>query len=107
MPAKKRTFVDRFAVGFTEIVLAQRFLVIIAAILAVFALATQAKHLTFESNYRVFFSDENPELQAFENLQATYTQTDNVFFFVKRKDGRDVFETQTMSAVADITEEAW
>ncbi|MEO1042550.1 MAG: MMPL family transporter [Pseudomonadota bacterium] len=107
MPTKSRTIVDRFAVGFTKVVLAQRFLVILVAVVGVFGLATQAKHLSFESNYRVFFSDENPELQAFENLQATYTQTDNVFFFVKRKDGRDVFETETMSAVAEITEEAW
>jgi len=88
MPTKSRTIVDRFAVGFTKVVLAQRFLVILVAVVGVFGLATQAKHLSFESNYRVFFSDENPELQAFENLQATYTQTDNVFFFVKRKDGR-------------------
>ncbi len=107
MPVKSRTFVDRFAVGFTEFVLAQRFLVILLTLVGVFALATQAKHLTFENNYRVFFSDENPELQAFENLQATYTQTDNVFFFVKPKDGRDVFEPETMTAVAEITEEGW
>ncbi|MEM0927711.1 MAG: MMPL family transporter [Pseudomonadota bacterium] len=107
MPVKSRTLVDRFAVGFTEFVLSQRILVILATVVAVFALATQAKHLTFENNYRVFFSDENPELQAFENLQATYTQTDNVFFYIKPKDGRDVFEPETMSAVADITEESW
>ncbi|MEO1657045.1 MAG: MMPL family transporter [Pseudomonadota bacterium] len=107
MPVKSRTVVDRFAVGFTEFVLSQRILVILATVIAVFALATQAKHLSFENNYRVFFSDENPELQAFENLQATYTQTDNVFFYVRPKDGRDVFEPQTMSAIADITEESW
>ena len=107
MPVKSRTPIDRFAVGFTEFVLNQRILVILVSVLGIVGLATQAQYLSFENNYRVFFSDENPELQAFEDLQATYTQTDNVFFFVRPKDGRDVFEPETMAAVAEITDEAW
>ena len=49
-----------------------------------FALASGfgAQKLAFNNDYRVFFSDENPELQAFEELQRTYTKIDNVLFAV-------------------------
>ena len=39
-----------------------------------------AKNLFFNNDYRIFFSPDDPRLQAFENLQNTYTKNDNVLF---------------------------
>ncbi len=55
-----------------------RWLVLIASILAVFAVASGGRFLAFTNDYRVFFSADNPQLLAFENLQATYTKNDNI-----------------------------
>ena len=107
MPVQMRTAADRFAVGFTEFVLRFRYLVVLAAFVVVAAIASQAQFLSFGNNYRVFFSDENPELQAFENFQNTYTKNDNVFVLVLPRDGRDVFDPEVMAAVAEITEGGW
>ncbi|MEM9838104.1 MAG: MMPL family transporter [Pseudomonadota bacterium] len=107
MPIRTRTAVDRVAVSFTEFVLRFRYLVVLLALAAVVAITSQAQYLTFGNNYRVFFSKENPELQAFENFQNTYTKNDNVFILVVPRDGSDVFNERTMSAVAEITEAAW
>ena len=64
------------------------------------------QNLKFTNDYRVFFSDENPELAAFEDLQDTYTKNDNVLFMLLPEDG-DVFSSETLQAVAYLTEASW
>jgi predicted RND superfamily exporter protein len=76
------------------------------AIVSAFAIGSGAVNLEFANNYRVFFSDENPELTAFENLQATYTKNDN-FLFVLEPSGGDAFSADTLAAVEELTEAAW
>ncbi|MEO0424921.1 MAG: MMPL family transporter [Pseudomonadota bacterium] len=102
-----RTAVDRFALRFTESVIRYRWLVILAAILAAVGIASQAQHLSFGTNYRVFFSTSNPELAAFEEFQATYTKNDNIFFFIDPQNEDGVFNERVMSAVAALTEGGW
>ncbi|WP_455200823.1 efflux RND transporter permease subunit [Kaarinaea lacus] len=60
----------------------------------------------FETNYRVFFSKENPQLLAFDSLEKIYTKNDNVMFIVTPKDG-NVFTEETLRIVQEITTEAW
>jgi predicted RND superfamily exporter protein len=62
--------------------------------------------LTFSNDYRVFFSKQNPQLLAFENLQNTYTKSDNVLFVLAPADGK-VFTAETLSAVEWLTTQAW
>ena len=63
--------IDKFAVHLSRGIIRFRWLVILAALLVAFGIGSGASKLEFASNYRVFFSQENPELQAFETLQAT------------------------------------
>jgi len=46
------------------------------------AIATGIPKLAFSNNYRAYFSPTNPELVAFDELQATYTKSDNILFVV-------------------------
>jgi len=62
--------------------------------------------LSFTNDYRVFFSGDDPHLQAFEELQNTYTKNDNVLFVIAPGD-ENVFTTETLAAIEDITEKAW
>ena len=98
--------IDRIATRFTGAVLRFRWLVVLAAVLAAVTIGSGAGKLEFASNYRVFFSDENPELVAFEELQATYTKNDNFVFVLEPSDG-DAFSTDTLAAVELLTETAW
>ncbi|MEM1399803.1 MAG: MMPL family transporter [Pseudomonadota bacterium] len=93
-------------VRFTEFILKWRWIVIALSVLSALAVGQNASTLEFASNYRVFFSDENPDLVAFEEFQATYTKSDNVVFMVKMADG-SVFNEEALTAVAEITAEAW
>ena len=98
--------IDRFATRFTRGVLRFRWLAIVAAVVGAVAIGSGAQNLEFANNYRVFFSDENPELVAFEDLQATYTKNDN-FLFVLEPSDRNAFSSDTLAAVETLTEAAW
>ncbi len=79
--------------------------VLISLVLAV-AAAAGAKNLVFKSDYRVFFSDENPQLTAFESMQKVYSKSDNVAFVIEAVEGT-VFTPQRLSAIYDLTNESW
>ena len=83
-----------------------RYLVVVAVIAVVAAAASGLRFIEFKTDYRVFFSEDNPQLQAFEQLQNTYTKTDNVLFVLAPKDA-NVFTRETLASVARLTEAAW
>ena len=94
-------------VRYTEWILKWRYLVIILALVAVGVIGSGApKLMPFSNDYRVFFSPDNPQLNAFENMQNTYTKDDNVLFVVSPQNG-NVFTPETLAAIQDITHEAW
>ncbi len=98
--------IDRFAAALTTRVIARRWLVILFSLALAVAAGSGASKLEFSTNYRVFFSEANPELQAFEDLQNTYTKNDNFFFVFEPQDG-SAFSARTLDAVEHLTEEAW
>ena len=100
--------IDRFSAKLTRRVIQFRWLVLMGVVLMTFGAGTGMSKLEFAANYRTFFSDENPELAAFENLQATYTKNDNILFVVEPKnEGDTAFTNSTLAAVEALTEEAW
>lgn len=97
---------DRFAAAMTRKVISWRWRVIFAGLIAAAAIGSGAAKLEFSTNYRVFFSKANPELQAFEALQNTYTKNDNFLFVVEPRSGH-AFDHSTAAAVEALTEAAW
>jgi len=83
-----------------------RWPVILMAILLGLVAASGGRFLAFNSDYRVFFSDDNPQLIAFEQLQRTYTKTDNIQFVVEALHG-DTISPEVLEAVETITQKAW
>ena len=65
--------------------LTYRWSVVLVSLLIVLAVGSGARHITFGNDYRMFFSEDNPQLQAFEALQDTYTKNDNVPFVIAPK----------------------
>jgi len=91
---------------FAAAIIRWRWLIIIASITIVFLIARGAATIGFSSNYRVFFSEDNEQLVAFEALQNTYSKSDNIIFVLHPKDDQ-IFTHKMLVAVKDLTERAW
>ncbi len=96
----------KFEQAFGKWVLQYRWPIIILSLIFVALTATGGKNIYFTTNYRVFFSEDNPQLLEFEELENTYVQNDNVFFVLEPANGK-VFTRETLSAVEYLTERAW
>jgi uncharacterized protein len=93
-------------VRYSKWILKHHWLVLIVSVLVVFAAANGGKFLQFTNDYRVFFSKDNPQLRAFENLENSYTKEDNVLFVVAPKSGK-VFTRETLVIIEKLTKAAW
>ena len=92
--------------NFGRWILRFRAVVILATVFAVVLAGAGGQHLKFTTDYRVFFSSDNPQLLAFENVEDNYAKNDNVMFVLAPKDG-DAFSASALAAVAWVTEQAW
>jgi len=87
-------------------VLTHRWWVIAVTLLLVALAGSGGRLLEFSTDYRVFFSAENPQLTAFEELQDTYTKNDNLLIVLAPASG-EVFTPRVFAAIVDVTERAW
>lgn len=87
-------------------IIAVRWAMMLIVIALVMGATYGGSKLVFDTNYRVFFSDDNPQLKAFDELQRVYTKTDNITFVLKPASGT-VFEADTLKAVQELTRESW
>ena len=97
---------NAFETAFAKWVLTHRWLLIALGLIGVCVGTFGAKNLYFDSSYRVFFGPDNPQLLDFEELERTYTKTDNVMIVIAPRNGQ-VFTQQNLSAVEALTEAAW
>lgn len=74
------------------------------AVLAV--LGYGGKNLYFESDYKIFFKPNNPQLKAYERIQDTFSKDDGMTFIIAPDDG-DVFTNDTLQLVEELTEFGW
>jgi len=92
--------------AFFDFVLTRRWLIVLSAVIVIGAAVSGVRFLSFSNDYRMFFSEDNPQLQAFEALQDTYSKTDNVLFVLAPKDG-NVFNREVLDTVEWLTRESW
>jgi hypothetical protein len=80
--------------------------VILVCITLMMVAGIGVQKLEFKNDYRVFFSDENPQLTAFESMQKVYNKSDNVSFVVVPKNG-EVFTAKHLASIKQLTKESW
>ncbi len=97
---------NKFEAAYARWVMQNRFVIIVLSLVSVTALSYGAGYLRFDSSYRAFFSEDNPELIAFENVENTYVKDDNVIIIMAPQNG-DVFTRSTLAAIETLTTEAW
>ncbi len=96
---------NKFAINWAKYVIKKKWLVLVASIILAFGLASQGA-MEFDGDYHVFFSESNPELDAFDALQEKYTKDDNVILVLSPSNG-NVFTKENLIAIEELTAEAW
>jgi predicted RND superfamily exporter protein len=61
--------------------------------------------LTFANDYQIFFGEGNPDLQKWDEYQATFSNTDNVLFVLQFPEGISFARDMAM-VIEDLTDRA-
>ncbi len=105
MKENHSTIQQTFATKWATFVINYKWPVVILSLLLAVGLGSQGK-MQFDGDYHVFFSESNPELEAFDALQDKYTKDDNIVLVLAPKNG-DVFTKENLVAIEELTAEAW
>lgn len=95
-----------FEARFGHWVIRFRYLIICLSICLLALGFAGAKQLHFTTDYRIYFSEDNPELLAFEAMENTFSKNDNVLFALAPKNG-DIFTRENLTIIKELTEQAW
>ncbi|GHA64465.1 RND family transporter [Photobacterium aphoticum] len=80
--------------------------VLLFTLLAIILATLGMKNLYFRGDYQIFFDDTNPQLQAFQEIEATFNKTDTISIVIAPENG-SVFTPEYLTLIRDITEAAW
>ena len=83
-----------------------RWLIIFSSVLVTILLALGMQNLAFNPDSRVFFSKQNPQLVALEELENTFVKNENIYVAVQPEAG-DVFNRKTLAVIRELTEACW
>lgn len=97
---------NNWVVRYAQWVVRFRWLVLALSIAAVMVAASGAQYIKFSNDYRYFFTKENPNLLAFEQLERTYTSPDTLLWVLQPEDGL-VTSPRVLAVIKEITEAAW
>ena len=97
---------SNFATSLITRTLEHRWMVILSSI-AVFMLSSAGLvRLTIDSDLRVFFSRDNPQLQQLEAVENTYLKNEHILMVIAPGDGR-VFTREVLQVIRELTAALW
>jgi uncharacterized protein len=91
---------------FSKKIIKFRWLVILLSIFLVLIAGYGIKKLKFSESYRDYFSKENPQLKALEDIEHTYGKYNNVLFCIVPEKG-EVFTRLTLTMIEEMTRASW
>ena len=81
-------------------------LVVVVSIMVTAGVSYGAVRLTITNDTRAYFSEDNPQLAAFDALEAVYDKQETLDFVVVAKEG-DLFDRETLTLLWELTELGW
>ena len=87
-------------------ILRRRWLVVALATLVMLATTAGVRFITVTNDYHVLFSEDNPQLAAFNALENTYSVSNTALIAIAPREG-SVFTREALGAIEELTEAAW
>lgn len=87
-------------------IVGHRILVVVLSLLFIVLVSSGLRFAGFTSDYRYFFDDKNPNLQAFDHLERTYSSLD-VIVWALHSTSYDATDPRMVKVAYDVTEKAW
>ena len=91
---------------YLSMILRFRWATLILSTIVMVCLVSGVRYVTISNDYRIMFSEENPQLVDYEALENTFTSSNRALIAVAPKN-ENVFTLETLAAIEEITEESW
>lgn len=91
---------------FFQFVIGRPIITVFMTLAVCFAGLAGAGQLRFTNDYRYFFTDQNPYLQAFEELERTYSSPDTILFVIQPSEG-PATAPEALKLIGMLTEQGW
>ena len=88
-------------------ILRHRWLVVVLATLVMLAITAGARFITITNDYRVLFSEDNPQLAAFDALENTYSASNAALIAVVPRAMVRCLPARHLARLRKLTEAAW
>lgn len=92
---------------YAQLIIRWRWLVVLLSALAIgVSLVSIKENIKFSTDYRVFFGPNNPQVLAFDKIEADYTKVDQISFIFAPEAGT-ILSPRIIDSMRWFTEEAW
>jgi predicted RND superfamily exporter protein len=102
----KYSKIDRFNIRYASWVVKRKWLVLVLSIAIMVLCGFGFSTLGFNADSKVFFSKENPQLQAYEKLENIYANDDNILIAIEAKNGA-IFTKENLTAIKELVDISW
>ena len=92
--------------GYAAVIVRRRWLVAALATVLMVVVTGGARFLGVTNDYRSMFAEDNPQLAAYDALEATFSASNAALIAIAPRRG-SVFTRETLGAVEELTEAAW
>ncbi len=83
-----------------------RYPLAVLSVLLLVLMAAGGRHLVFENDYKLFFTDDDPQRVAHEAMEDAYTRSDSIAFLLGVEDG-DFFTPRRLGIIQELTDRLW
>ena len=97
---------ESLSARYSRFIIRHRWLVVVCSLLLFIAGIAGIPRAGFNASYRVFFGEDNPQLQAFDKFQEVYAKDDNVTIVIHHPD-KPAFSNEVLTTVQDLTAALW
>jgi predicted RND superfamily exporter protein len=103
---KSNLYENTGVVSFARWLIRWRKLVLLCSGIIMILAATGVRFMIFNSDQDIWFSENNPQLLAMNELEEKFSKDKNIFIAIEAKDG-EIFTQKTLAGIEELTLNAW